>query len=71
MDILIAAIITALIVLSSSALMIAGILFIDRREYMRKEGMDPLRVIVPAKATIRQPSGLDRADSGLDTSEWI
>jgi len=70
-DVFFAALLAAFVVLFSSALMIAGVLFIDRREYVRKEGLDPLRVIIPPKA---QPSPnvvpVDVA-AGLDNSEWI
>lgn len=71
MDILLAAIIAAVIVLSSSALMVAGVLFIDKRKYVRKEGLDPLRVIIPPKGQSRPPVAPVEVASGVDSSEWI
>lgn len=70
MEIFLCSAIAAFIVLGASALMIAGVLFIDRRDYVRKNGMDPLRVIVPAK----QPKAKDfqpAPPTVSNNSEWI
>lgn len=69
-EIFLCAAIAAVLVLGASALMIAGVLFIDRRDYVRKNGMDPLRVIVPAK----QPKAKEFQPAPApvsNDSEWI
>lgn len=65
-------VICAAIVVSTSALSVFWILFLDRRFYVRQNGIDPIRVVSNVGTSKGSAGSLQtNVQPGLDPNEWI